>query len=526
MKKSLTKRQVVILVIGVLCIFSMVYFVISEGTFCDSWWLIPLGEYIVQHKSLPSTNIWVMHDNFKIICQQWVSSLINYAWYFITGKDMSTQAYLGLIYLAIHTMAAHLYAKEYTKNKVTAFTVAAICSIFAFHISCARPAFLTSALFYVELTILTRYYINKTISYKKLVISLAIISIIQVNIQAAAWMFVMVLTLPFIAPCIWKKHWLKNLEYDKISRGLVNILVIILAGLINPYGYKAELYLYYSRTVSKLVQIYENNRISYLAENYPLRYTFIDFKLLIIMLVILVWGCTKGIIKEQNTYLSIGTLLVATLQVRQSCMMPYGLVQMICYLIDSYLDKDDENANRITSPVVVGTYSVGILAIVIVMFSKTIITEADKITCNGLPEAVTYLNDDIESEKLDKEKVKVYASNKAAVYLQYYGFKTYHDGRNEVIDADISGYSGRVIINNEEEEVYDCLEEETLIEYNICINDKYVEDFLNYYDFDYVVVGKRNIYAYIKRHPEQWESVELDIDDTVSSPFYTFKRIR
>jgi hypothetical protein len=40
------------------------------------------------------------------------------------------------------------------------------------------------------------------------------------------------------------------------------------------------------------------------------------------------------------------------------------------------------------------------------------------------------------------------------------------------------------------------------------------------------VVGKRNIYAYIKRHPEQWESVELDIDDTVSSPFYTFKRIR
>ena len=47
----------------------------------DMWWMMTTGKWIIEHKALPTENVFVIHDGYHMIVQQWIPAILNYTLY-------------------------------------------------------------------------------------------------------------------------------------------------------------------------------------------------------------------------------------------------------------------------------------------------------------------------------------------------------------------------------------------------------------------------------------------------------------
>jgi hypothetical protein len=393
--------------------------VIKHGVDTDYYFLINTGKYIVENKLVPTDNIWVIHENYKLIIQQWLLDIMQYGMYSLFGMNGTT--ILTAIFLVLYNITLYLYSKIILKNKYTIIITMCILNILIFQFFSSRPYLITASIINLEMCILNKYFNNK-INDIKYIIEMCLISLFQINFQCASWVILFVMILPYIVPEIWVKKWYKNIDWHKILISIFVIIAMICVAFINPNGVDSLLYLYKSRSIVKSAQI---------SELLPSSFISIQGFTLILTLVLFVRKADKLKYSKGLIYLTIGTFILATMQIRNQIYLNICLVSWIGLSIESIVIKLHKTSSNKVYKLIKTSY-------IIVGFLATILVTNELITydySNSLEQqdAVEYLN------SLDKDNIVLYTDFATGNYFEFEGYKVYMDARPELYMKEING---------------------------------------------------------------------------------------
>lgn len=99
----------------------------------DMWWMIATGRYIVENKSIPSINPFVIHDKYSIIIQQWITAIFNYLIYEYFGNWGFIC--VSILITVISIILTYAYISNFTQNSsikvILTFCAGFIYSMFA-----------------------------------------------------------------------------------------------------------------------------------------------------------------------------------------------------------------------------------------------------------------------------------------------------------------------------------------------------------------------------------------------------------
>lgn len=380
----------------------------------DTWYILNTGKYIFNN-GISNSLIFTIHNGFDMVMQNWGSCLIFYMIY----KYFN---YFGIMIFVsvILLLMSYLYYKItylVSEKKVELSVIISICTmvILIKPFIVARTQIFTFLLMLVLIYSL-EMYIKKNNS--KYLISLPIISLLEINIHAAFWFMPFIIILPYLLDSFkFKIGSFKGEGYRKKPL-IIAIIIMFLVGFINPYGMKAMFILFTS--ISKdMGTIYELKSINL--------HDITQIILLIIILLsyILYFIVDKSKIKIRYILLTVGTSLLTFYSVR---MFPFFV--LCTFFSFGYVFKDNFNNFKdklldYSKKKKILHYLVSIIFILII----TIIIFKN-IQCNftnPLKKEIDYL-----TNNYNKESITLYTSFDDGGFVEYSGINCYIDSRAEV----------------------------------------------------------------------------------------------
>lgn len=193
----------------------------------DFFFMVANGDYILHH-GFPSTNPFVMHEGLKIVIQQWIPSVIIYAFSGHLWGFLMTEAIFGL-FLLVYTIYKVFSIYD---GKHRSFLMASIM------VSLMLYMFLGKPMLYSMILLVMQFYICEK---KKSWLWLPLIVMAEANIHASFIAFHFVYLLPYIFP-----GFTKLLKNTADYRYIKAVPLMAIASLINPYGLDGALYLFNS----------------------------------------------------------------------------------------------------------------------------------------------------------------------------------------------------------------------------------------------------------------------------------------
>lgn len=417
----------------------------------DFYFLYKHGEYIMNH-GFPFTEPFSIHNDLSFVMQQWLSASIFYL----------IKKYIGILgvflFFTIITMLnIYLLFKILvliTDNIPWACFLTIPNSIFIREINSTRPMIISYTLTLILIYLLIRYTKNnkKTILY-----FLPLISLLQSNLHAAIWPFLFLMIMPFIFELKIFAH--KKIYYEKYNKKplLLFTLLMVPAGLINPYSYKALLYGFNSLSSNSTI-ICEMSKPSLLnSGGYVLIFILILFTLLFInssskiniRYLFLFWGSYILYLYALRNILYIalaGTILTAHIFSKmniQKLIVKIGLIKI---------------------------YTSALIFFILGCCTFLYLNTPTKLKTSY--DAIDYIVDNYEIT----ESTKVYTGYNNGAYAIYRNLKCYLDPRMEVYLKSQNG-------------VKDIFDEYISLQNQ----DLYYEEFLNRYNFDYIVASDNDI---------------------------------
>ena len=212
----------------------------------DVWFLLNSGRYVVE-QGIPYIEPFTLHQNLKFLMQQWLSAVIFWETYSLFGGP----GLICLLYIVGAGLLFVLYrltllVSEGNQYVAVLFTVPVgiLCCI-CFLVS--RPQSFSMVIFLLELYILESYIRRRNWRY---LLWLPVLSLLLINLQAAMWPLLLVFLLPYLAETLLGSR----LPQLFVPAGdsfpwrmlLAAALLICLAGLVNPYGLDAMTYAFRS----------------------------------------------------------------------------------------------------------------------------------------------------------------------------------------------------------------------------------------------------------------------------------------
>jgi hypothetical protein len=458
----------------------------------------------VENKSVPKENVWTMHENFSIVIQQWVLCIIQYIWYSIFNSLKSLEL-LGVVFTIIFNISLYKFSKLFTNKLDAILAILVVANMSVAGYESARPNIITASTLLIELTLLHKFYIEKSVSFKRFLIELGILSIWQINFQSASWVFLIIMILPYIVPIFIHTDWAEYLS--RIKHGLLAILIIFVTGFINPNTVNGMLYLYNSSeltvtrdAIRELTPLFDGfefdlrtirTMLSFNNSSGRLRLIFIAEVLLFIICLL-----RKKLSLEQFWLIS-GTILLSFCAFRNCYFMIFGLVILISHTIDFKLNLNLflNKAEYITLCLIYALVLAGLISNVYTTYNTQLIY-SDYLDYN-LSEELHYL----EVVGIDKDNVRFFTDFETGNYFEFYGYKTYMDARPELFMK---------TINNQEDiwkEYYDVF-------YDRIDDTELTQSFLDKYNFDYLCV-KSN------KHLDLYLSLSDDYEKVVYGEAYS-----
>lgn len=447
----------------------------SRNPDTDAYFLIDNGRYILQNKALPTINIWTMHKGFNIVIQQWICSTLNYIAYALGG--WCGIKILAMLECIVFNLALAEYTAEYVESKKIKVIIHCIINLAFCLYFTTRPYPITMAIMLHEVTVLHKYYTHK-IDTKKLYINLCLISLFSINYQSATWYFMFIYLLPYIIPWVFIKNpHRKSLQnddictsYDKLRKSEKRIRISILRivpfmlclGFINPNGINGIKYLWNSFSVVG------NGRIM---EMIPPSFKSLAGGVIVIFIILMMIYLLKNKDSEKPLlYLSFGSLMLALMIGRNNCMLIFGLVPFINFVLKDIInDNVHKKSFKSTRGIIICEYMIGY--IIILAISTGIISACQKnMDLYDRHKMAEYLN------QYNKDYIVLYTDFNTGAYFEFRGYKTYIDARPELYQKRING----------KEDVY--------TEYINMLNQAIdTEDFLKKYNFTHLVVERPSI---------------------------------
>lgn len=436
----------------------------------DMWWMISTGRYIVENREIPTINPFTIHDGYEIIVQQWLTAVFNYEVYSHFGNIgfLATAILMSIFSLFLCYQYISLFTND-INIKISLISVAAfVFSAFA----ATRPTIFTIPLILFELINLEKWNGDK----KKIryLLPLIFLSVLEINIHAALWPLLLILTLPYIVPgyALNFKHFVTELINRKWL--IVADVLMFLSGFLNPNGVNAMLYLVKSYKKTSLM-----NSILELQKPAILDVWGI---LLIVQIVFLVlylreYGTNSDFSK---VFLAAGTIFMSCTAVRNVWMAAIGCLPLFASMLPKMIRFRKEHIYELWKTIIINAVLLGCIAII-------------------LPEVVGQIkNKEIPAKNAAKYLASIADPNTERVYtsfdnggiFEWYSFKVYTDARPELFTKEI----------NKKESIDDEI-------YNVENGFINYRDFIDKYNFTYIVVNEDAPFMHYLENDEKWTCV-------------------
>ena len=415
------------------------------------------GEYIWENHLLPTENVFLMHDGFKLVVQQWLFCLLCYFVLHIFG-DSGVLVMIGFSYVAI-VCSLSLYIWSHTKDVAKSVVITAPFACLIAHFSQFRPFFIDIIVMLVLMRCLEKYKSTKNINY---LIVLPLLSMVYINLHSAVWVFLFIITLPYLVPD--ERFGSRDIfEYvhdwfDNVKLILAAMFGMFLFGFINPNGIKS---VFYPQTFNlKILRIT-------IKELRHIKFTDSLFIYVIIAFVVLLLSIKMAyndISKMYVVFLAAGTIVLSIFARRN---LWFLLLSFGAYFGIYFSQPHDAMLLRKNKWYHLGHGMAAITSIFILIVCVANMTF--KVCDNAeMPKAaLEYL----QTNESDKD-VSVYCMSEAGSYFEFYGYKPYDDTCSEMLFYNTNGVRDIHI--------------ESI---SALIGQIDVRDFLDYYDFDYLVVA-------------------------------------
>lgn len=400
MKKTLKNSWLI--PFGVIFIAFIIHMALKAERDSDMYFMIANGEYILKH-GFPHINPFVIHEDFKIIIQQWIPSVISYFGVKAVGlRFFQFEAVIGLLGLvyAVYKLVALTLPKD------ASFLFASIIGSTMLYLTTGKPM-----LYSIILLVVQMYVCEKKDSW----LWLPVIVLIEANIHASFLIFHFVYLLPFIVPGITK-----HLQNTSDCKYLKSLPLMLVASFINPYGVDGVLYLFKSyNTKLKVIPIEELQ---------PITLTNIDGVITLVVFLFTAIQLYRRYIKPHKKvdshrfYLFIGSVALMILfnEMRNYIFLVIGSVPLMVTEIPTIKGK---------TPPAKLMWVVAVICFVVSISS---------------PQAWTA----VDSPKFRAENCVAYLQGKDAVlfndfdlggYLEYKGVKVFIDSRPELYFKSLNG---------------------------------------------------------------------------------------
>lgn len=458
----------IITFLGILIIFCAV----NLNPNNDMWWMISTGRYIVKNREIPKINPFTIHNGYRIIVQQWLTAIFNFEIYihfgnsgFITTAILMTVLSLFLCYRYISIFTNDINTKMLLIS-VAAFVFAAFAA--------TRPTIFTIPVVLLELTNLEKW--NRDKNKIRYLIPLIFLSILEINIHAALWPLLLILTLPYIVPgyALNFKYFVAELLNRKWL--IVVDIFMFLCGFLNPNGVNAMLYLVKSYKKTALMNsILELQKPTILG---------VGGILLIVQIVFLVlylreYGANSDFSK---LFLAAGTIFMSCTAVRNAWMAGIGCLPLFASMLPKMIRFRKEHIYELWKAIIINAVLLGCIAVILPEIAGQI--ENKKIPTKN---AAEYL-----ASVAEPDRERVYTSFDNGGMFEWYGFKVYTDARPELFTEEINKKESI------DSEIYN-------VEYGV-VN---YRDFIDKYDFTYIVVNDDTPFVYYLENDTKWTDVYI-----------------
>ena len=217
--------------------FWQIFFKLTENA--DTYFLMNLGRYILEN-GFPQFDPFTIHENLKLVPQQWLSGVFFWEAYKLFGADglRLADCLVGIILVVTYWRLCLFVSNG---NKSLSFTLSLVVALIVSNWIVPRPHIISAAILLVEVFFLEKFTRTKNF---KLLLALPILSTLLINFHAAMWLMSLVVCLPFL--------FVKDIRHVKFL--LAAMAATFLFGLINPYGLDAMTYVFRSYGIDLMNQ--------------------------------------------------------------------------------------------------------------------------------------------------------------------------------------------------------------------------------------------------------------------------------
>ncbi len=438
----------------------------------DFWFLINTGKYILNN-SFPHIDPFTIHEGLSLVIQQWLTDVIFYLIYNkcgIYGIYVFTLIAKILISYLIYKLC--MLVSE-NKVKLSMFITLAVTTFLnMYFLITTRPQTFDIIILLLEIYIL-EYYIKKSKTWKCL-LPLPILSLILINLHCSIWFMLFIFLIPYYIERIFYKNFpLKPL--------IVVTIIMFLMGFINPYGISGITYIFNSygnEYINSIVGEMKAININGSPEIYI--YIFI------IVISYIMNRNTKEKLNLRYLFLWMGTTYLCLSHFRGFI---YFAIISILPLSDNFKNyfKNERKFQTTKKADNIICMCVLIMLIIVQVTNMKFFKEKDM----PYNEIANYL------DKVTNKNIKLYTDYNKGAYFEYRGYKCYIDPRAEVFlkknNKKIDIMKEYYILNYKEQN-YDKLE-------------KLYENFLQKYDFDYLIVEETEKIDYYLEKNKSYELV-------------------
>lgn len=424
----------------------------------DSWYVLAEGKEISEN-GIYYTDQLSMHEGLNVTVQNYGFAVIFYWIFSIFGASG-----IYIIMLILNMLVCFLLYKicmTISNKNVNLSLIIALATdvVLALLFVVTRAQMVSYVLFLGLIYVLELY--TKT-DKKKYLWWLPVLSLLQVNLHASLWPMLIVVTLIYIIDGINAPRL--HLQGYKIKPIIIMGVLMLVAGLINPYGIKMMFLMLSSYGDSRFMEL--------VSELHPFDLRNLSNVLLygaiVVTIVLQIFGNKRGV-KMRYILMSFGFLALGLNSVKG--MSQYILV-MFLPLVAMYSNVDLSRvieAKKIRNVFLLWT---GIIATC--CFFAVFVLAMSRIKNYPDDEALILAVDSMDAsleEGVDKKSLKVYSGYNYGGYAELRGYRTYLDARGEVF----------LKANNGKEDI--------LYEWIDFSNGKIdKKEFLDKYGFDYLLV--------------------------------------
>ena len=423
----------------------------------DIWYLLSEGRYIVQN-GIYKIDPLSMHKGLHVTVQNWASASLFWIIY-NTFKEPGLIIMILICNFFICFFAYKLCLTISEDNKILSMLIMFATSItLSSHYIVSRPQIISFVILLALLYVLELYIRTDNGKY---LIWIPIFSLIEINMHASLWWMLFLFILPYVIDS-FKSKYLRTQGYRKKPL-FIAIIVALLVGFINPYGYKAITFIFTSYG-DKYMHAYINELLPFTFKaNNLCNHMF----LLMLMTSLIYVFFREGHIRVRYICLYCGTMILGLMSIKgfshfvlvSTFPLAYFFKDLFPKSFDEILPPIRKLLNVFYCIIAIFVFSITSAAFIYRVSNVKLTHDADKAM-------------DVLSQYADKKKHNIYSSFNDGGYVEFRGYKPYMDPRAEL-------YLKK---NNKKEDLF---KEYYDLQHNIL--DK--EEFVDKYSFDFMLVG-------------------------------------